>query len=517
MNKGHRADIANDTKSRRVVSNAMVLFVRMSVITVINLYAVRLVLGGLGEIDYGLYNTIIGVVTLSTFISSVLSQSIQRFYSFSLGEQDYSKLQEIFSASVNIAFILIVLVILVLEPAGLWLINSHLSIPPERLTATIIVFQLALCSFLCSILQIPYTAAIFSHEDMGIYAIISTVECLLKLGAAVMMTVSPLDHLVVYGVLLFAISVVILGIYYVVARRYEECRYKKISNPGFYRELLSFSGWTFLGVAASAGIIQGNSILLNIFYGPLSNASFGIAVQINNAFTVLYNCIIMAFRPAIIKAYAEQQHGFLTQLFSFGNKTLLYALLTIGIPLLFEMPMILHLWLGDVSATTILFSRLIIVYIICMAMNGPITTVVQATGRIKEYHIPVESVTLLCVPVTFLLFYLGVPSWGVFCSMTGLCILAHFVRLFCLRQCYPSFSIRHYFTALIIPSIMVCLLAVCFALVLHRNIENTYLRLGTVLLVIPLMTLLCTWFIGMSQHERTQVTHYVRQLYINKV
>lgn len=516
MNKGHRADIANDTKSRRVVSNAMVLFVRMSVITIINLYAVRLVLSGLGEIDYGLYNTIIGVVTLSTFVSSVLSQSIQRFYSFSLGEQDYGKLLEIFSASVNIAFVLIFLVILVLEPAGLWLIYTHLSIPLERLNATFVIFQLALGAFLCSILQIPYTAAIFAHEDMGIYAVISTAECLLKLGAAVMMTVSPFDHLIVYGVLLFAISVVILGIYYVVARRYEECRYKKINNPGLYRQLSSFSGWTFLGAAANAGMIQGNSILLNIFFGPLSNAAFGIAIQINNAFTSLYNCIIMAFRPAIIKAYAEQHHDFLNQLFSFGNKTLLYALLAIGIPLIFEMPTILHLWLGDVSDATVLFSRLIIVYIICLAMNGPITTVVQATGRIKEYHIPVESVTLLCVPVTFLLFYFGVPSWGVFCSMTGLCILAHFVRLFCLRRCYSSFSIRHYFTTLIIPSIIVCVLATFFALMLHKNIETPYLRLGSVLILIPLMTLLCTWLIGMSRHERTQVANYVR-LYINKV
>lgn len=516
MDKGHHADIVNDTKSRRVVSNAVVLFARMSVITIINLYAVRLVLSGLGEIDYGLYNTIIGVVTLSTFVSGVLSQSTQRFYSFSLGQQNYGRLQEIFSASVNIAFILIFLVILVLEPVGLWLINTHLSIPLERLTATLVIFQSALGSFLCSILQIPYTAAIFAHEDMGIYAVVSTVECLLKLGAAVIITVSPLDHLIVYGVLLFVISVVILGIYYVVARRYGECRYKKISTPGLYRELSSFSGWTFLGAAANAGMIQGNSVLLNIFFGPLSNAAFGIAIQINNAFTSLYNCIIMAFRPAIIKAYAEQHHDFLNQLFSFGNKTLLYALLTIGIPLIFEMPVILHLWLGDVSDTTILFSRLIIVYIICLAMNGPITTVVQATGRIKEYHIPVENVTLLCVPVTFFLFYLGAPSWGVFCSMISLCILAHFVRLLCLRRCYPLFSIRHYFTALVIPAGIVCILVIFFALVLHRNIEGTYLRLGSVLFVIPLMTLLCTWFIGMSRHDRTQVVRYVRQ-FINKV
>lgn len=504
--------MTNTTKPKRIVSNAMVLFARMLVITIVNLYAVRLVLNGLGEIDYGLYNTIMGVVTASAFVSSSLSYSIQRFYSYSHGEQRFDKLQEIFSASMNIIFVLILIITLLLEIIGIWLIKSHLSIPPERLSATIIIFHLALCSFLCSIMQIPYTAAIFAHEDMGKYAIVSTIECVLKLGAAGVMFISPLDHLILYGTLLLFVSIIILGIYCVIARRYAECKYKKIENRKLYREILSFSGWTFLGASANAGMIQGNSILLNIFFGPLSNASFGIAIQINNAFTTLYNCIIMAFRPAIIKAYAEHHYEFLYQLFTFGNKVLLYTLITIGIPLLFEMPTILQLWLGSVSNITVLFSRLIIIYIVCLAMNGPITTIVQATGRIKEYHISVECITLSCFPVTLLLFYLGVPSWGVFYSMIGLCILAHFVRLICLRRYYPLFSIQLYFRTLIFPAIIICILVLFLAFALHKSIETTYMRLLVVIFIIPLITLFCIWFIGMNRYERAQVSHSVMSI-----
>lgn len=512
MNKAASENMVNTTKSKRIVSNAMVLFVRMLAITIINLYAVRLVLNGLGEIDYGLYNTIIGIVTASTIVSSVLSHSIQRFYSYSHGEQRPDKLQEIFSASMNIVFILIFIIILFLEIIGMWLINSHLNIPVERQTATIIVFNLVLCSFLCSILQIPYVAAIFAHEDMDKYAIVSTIECVLKLGAAGIMLASPMDHLIIYGILLFIVSVIVLGAYCIVARRYAECRYKRIKDQGLYRDLLSFSGWTFLGASANAGMIQGNSILLNIFFGPLANVSFGIAIQINSALTTLYNCIMMAFRPAIIKAYAEHHYDFLNQLFSFANKVLLYVLVAIGIPLVFEMPTILHLWLGDISSTTILFSRLIIIYIICLAMNGPITTIVQATGHIKEYHIPVESITLLCFPVTLLLFYLGIPSWGVFLSMISLCILAHFVRLICLCRCYPVFSIQHYFRTLIFPAIIICVLVFFVALTLHKNIELTYLRLLSVIFIIPLITLCCVWLLGMNRLERAQMSRSVMSI-----
>ena len=41
-------------RSKRIASNTIVLFGRMLLLTVINLYTVRLVLKGLGEEDYGI-------------------------------------------------------------------------------------------------------------------------------------------------------------------------------------------------------------------------------------------------------------------------------------------------------------------------------------------------------------------------------------------------------------------------------------------------------------------------------
>ena len=79
----------NDTtnsKSRHIANNTIVLFVRMIVLTAINLYAVRLVLRGLGDEDYGIFNTVIGVVTATNMFSGVLALAIQRFFSYALGQ-----------------------------------------------------------------------------------------------------------------------------------------------------------------------------------------------------------------------------------------------------------------------------------------------------------------------------------------------------------------------------------------------------------------------------------------------
>ena len=82
----------NTNKTKRIASNTLVLFFRMLVITVVNLYTVRWVLSGLGTVDYGIFNAIGGVVTTSTCLTSVLAISTQRFYSFAIGKGDHDKI-----------------------------------------------------------------------------------------------------------------------------------------------------------------------------------------------------------------------------------------------------------------------------------------------------------------------------------------------------------------------------------------------------------------------------------------
>lgn len=435
-------------KSRRIASNTLVLFVRMFLLTLINLYAVRLVLNGLGEEDYGIFNTVAGVITTGICVSSVLELSMQRFYSVAMGEHDTQRLQSIFSASIVIILILVALIILLLETVGLWFLNTHIVIPAARMATTQWVYQFATASFVLSILQIPFTSAIFAHEEMGLYALVSTIDCLLKLSVAILINHIAEDHLMVYSAGLMLTALITCLSYSLVGRcRYQECRLKLTKDKKLYKGLLFFSGWALYGSIASVGLIQGSTILLNVFFGPVIVAAFAVSLQINNAFGTLCNSMVMAFRPAMIKAYAEKNFGYLNKLFAVANKFLLYLLLTIGIPLIIGMEYILCWWLKDVNADMVLFARFIIVYIICFSLHNPITIIMQAAGKVKEYHFPVESITLLCLPTTWGLFMLGFPPYYVCISMISICLLAHIVRIWCLRSHYQYFSLAAYLTS----------------------------------------------------------------------
>ncbi|MBO5708068.1 MAG: lipopolysaccharide biosynthesis protein, partial [Bacteroidales bacterium] len=60
---------AHSENSRRIVKNTLMLYVRMLVLMLIGFYTSRVVLGALGESDYGVYNVIGGVVAMFTVIS----------------------------------------------------------------------------------------------------------------------------------------------------------------------------------------------------------------------------------------------------------------------------------------------------------------------------------------------------------------------------------------------------------------------------------------------------------------
>ena len=78
-------------KLKRITQNTLMLFVRILILTIVNLYAVRLLLRGLGACDYGIYNAVAGVVTLSSCLIPVFSQAIQRFYSYLSGKGETEK------------------------------------------------------------------------------------------------------------------------------------------------------------------------------------------------------------------------------------------------------------------------------------------------------------------------------------------------------------------------------------------------------------------------------------------
>lgn len=493
-------------KSKRIAKNTFLLYMRMVIVMVITIYTVRVVIDTLGLEDYGVYNVVAGVIILLNCLNRVLSSATQRFYSYSIGINDVNYTRSVFSISINIYIIISIIVIVLGETIGLWFVNNQLVIPLDRLVAANWVYQFSIFSFISTIICVPFSAMVIAHEDMNLYAVMSLIECVLKLVSALLLYIVSYDNLVLYGCFLFMAHFIVFVLYGIVCyRKYQECSYQKIHDKNLFGEMLSFSGWTLFGSIAGVANQQGNTILVNIFFGPIVNAARAVSLQISSALDTFCSSFILAVQPPMIKSYAEGDMDYLMKLFYFSNKFIFYCMLVICLPCISEMETILNLWLVSYSQDMVAFSKLTLIYTMIVTLHNPVTIIMRATGNVKRYFVSVESFTLLSMPLTLLFFYLDYPAISTFIIMIIVFSLAHIIRLIILKNTIDLFSIKKYFISFVLPALMVTFVTFVAIFLLRESIKPGWLRLLLIGFVSTLLIAIQFVLFGLSSDERCMI------------
>ena len=111
------ADRNLSENSRRIARNTVLLYFRMFLLMAVGLYTSRVVLRSLGQIDFGVYGAVAGVVTLFTILTASMSGAISRFITFELGKNG-DRLKLVFSTAVSIQLLLAAAIVLLADPIG---------------------------------------------------------------------------------------------------------------------------------------------------------------------------------------------------------------------------------------------------------------------------------------------------------------------------------------------------------------------------------------------------------------
>lgn len=429
--------VISNPNEKKVARNAMHLFLRMVLMMIINLVTVRYLRKGLGIEDYGILNAVTGIVQIVICLKSILATSTQRFISIAMGKEDADGARDSFSVSVKLSRRLSFIIILGMETIGLWFVCTQMNCPDSRYTAMLIVFQLSVANFILTLLQVPYLAVVLAYEKMNIFAIVTLAEAILNLAAALLAFIVPGDRMVFYSMMLVVSN--LLG--YILYRGYVNLRikdiyYQSVKDGKLYHQILSFSGWTIYGSIAAAMMLQGNMLTLNVFVGPIANAAFAVALQIYNAISSFGNNIIMAVRPQMVMNYSQGNYRQLNRLFLLSTLVLIGLMGIIILPLEIWMPEILEIWLGEVDGMTIIFSRLMMIVAFLLMIGMPITIIMHAVGCVKQYHLIVETITIMCLPASYICLCQGYAPESVCWSIVGFIAVAHVSRQFCLWKYY---------------------------------------------------------------------------------
>lgn len=505
-----------ESNSRRIAKNTTFLYMRMLVVMIINIFSVRFVLKGLGVVDYGVFNVVAGLVTMFSSLTSIISSATLRFHSYAIGEGKEEKVSDVFTASLNIFAILSIAILIIGEVIGLWFINTQADIPADRMTAANWVFHFTMITFVFGLLTAPFTSLIFAYERMSFFSVISVLECGLKILLAYSLIYLSGDHLMLYGIGLLLIQIGVLGTYFFASKkgggRYY---YKKKVEKALYKKMLSFSGWTLFSTSAGIGISQLVTMITNVFFGPVVNAARAIAFQINTAMNSFTGNIIMAIKPPMIKLYADGDYEKVNRYFNFSNKAVFFSLLVILLPIFFEMEAVLRLWLDVEDVQTTLFCRLILIYALVLALNNPISVIIQATGKIREYSTYVEIPTLLCFPATWLLYFWGYPAESAFYVMIVAIVLSHIIRLVCLKHLFPVFSYKKYVCSFLFPATFITIIISSSLFVVKNMMIAGYFRLTIMFLVGSLVLIVAGYLLGLNNDERNVLLSLLKKKRVN--
>lgn len=492
--------------NKRILQNTLALFTRQVVIVLINLYALRVVLNALGVEGFGIYSVVAGFVALLTFLPGSMASATQRFFSFAMGQHDTEKLKQIFSVNWLLYAAIALAALIILQSIGLWFVTDHLHIPEERTVAAVNLYHMVVLSFVFSIFASPFIAILIAHEDMHLYALISVVEALLKLAAAVFLIYVEGDALELYGrFLLFAAIITTAAYIFICVNKYVECQFKKIHwNNGLLREIIGFTGWTLFGQVSTVFRYQAVTILINQFFSPATVAARAIAITVANQALIFSQQLNTGLYPPIIKSYAANQKEEMFNLVLNGSKLTFFLMWVFALPMLIEMEAILALWLKTPPPEAVLFSQLALVESLFLSFSLPLTTAARAPGKMKLYELTLGTVQLAIFIASWLVLKAGHPAYTVFIVAIIANLLMFQIRLLLVKKLI-DLPLAPYYMKVLFPITLISLLSALPGIILNSWLSEGLVHSTLVVVVCMASSTLCIYFIGLDKVWRRKI------------
>lgn len=450
------------SSANRIAANTIVMYIRMLFLIIITFFTSRLLLSTLGIEDFGINSVVGSIATTFVSLKALFSESVQRYLNYEKGRNSLDGQKSVFSLGVIIHAILAVVFVIIVEAVGTWLIYNKLDIPVEKLGTAYFVFQMTIIAVFISIFSIPYDAVIIANEKMSVYAFVTIVDALLKLGAVLAISWIGFNKLRVYSALLILVPVFTLSFQIIYCRRFPECKFTQHFDRSLFKGLLSLSGWNFLGNITFSLVHEGVNMLLNMFGGLVYNAARTVSYQVKSVASQISSNTIISARPKIMQRAAVDDKAIV---FSNINAISRVSFFTIFLPicvLLTYTEQLLDIWLVDVPKSAADFTRLLLLGIAVRSLHDPLNVMYMAYAKIKRMMLIEAFVMATFLVSIYVSLKLGAPIWIPFAEM----VLMEGVIVACLlvnAKRELNFGITNYLKKVITPFfvISVITLAVC--------------------------------------------------------
>lgn len=496
----------------QIAKNTLFLYFRMIFVMGVSLYTSRVVLEILGIDDYGIYQSVGGIVGMLTFVNSALSTGTSRFITFELGRNDSEKLHQTFSTIVSLQLILIGLIIIVAETAGVWFVNNKLQIPPQAHSAALGAYHLSIFTTAVSLISVPFLASIIAHERMNIFAYLGIYEVCAKLGIVYLLTIGDFNRLVFYAFLILVIQISLTFFYIAYCyRQFKECHYKPILNLPIFKEIAGFSGWSLFASTSIALNNQGVLVLLNMFFSPAVVTARAISLQVNTAANQFVNNFRTAVNPQIVKQYAVGNLQESKNLLLSSTKYSFFLMFLLSLPICLGARPLLEVWLKDVPEYTVIFLQLVVIQSLFQVFDTSFYTALYAKGDLKANALISPTLGFFMFPLVYVLFKNGaspvVLSWAnlIMYAIAGLIVKPILI----IRIVdYNWKEILDVFRPCLIVAIISSTLTAIF---LHFISLTGFIRLCTIVVISLAITIPTIYIFGLNKDMRRNIISTIQR------
>jgi Membrane protein involved in the export of O-antigen and teichoic acid len=363
-------------------------------------------------------------------------------------------------------------------------------------------------------ISIPFVAMFTAKQHIAELAVWGLLETILVFILSWILMFVSSDRLMFYAVGMVAI-LVFIQVAQIIRAVIVFCECSINRRQWFdkrrLREIFSFAGWNLIGGIGATMRDQGSAILLNLFFGPKINASYGIANQVSSKTNQLAAAMMGAFMPEITASEGRGDRGRMLDLSLRACKFGTVLVIIFAIPLMVEIDYVLKLWLVRPPLHTALFCQLILCSFLIDRLSAGYMMAVNAYGRIAAYQTTLGTILVFTLPLAWIFLKVGFAPTSVgvaFIITMAICSLGRVLwarHLFCV-------PVKNWIITVFIPCLIVAVASTLGALAPSWFLQSSFTRLTLATSVSIVATLLTAWFIALDLRERTFIVANTRRL-----
>ena len=285
-------------------------YLYMAVQVTVNLIYVPLLLGLIGQNEFGLYQLVGSVMAYLLIMNSTVAAAVQRYYNKYLALKDLEAAENVLGVSRILYWALSAIAVAV----GALLIVASNAIYAQSLTEA----ELTELSFMLGILVVNviivlnnsiYSATIEAHERFTFqYGLQVVLTALQPVAIALAVYAYP------YAISVVLVQLATVGIEAVVRRHYAKRRIGvhvvlHQFDRSLARALLVFSGAILLATIADQIFWRTDQLILGYFFGTGIVAVYGIASQVFMCYMPLGIAVSAVFLPKVTRIYRGEEQG----------------------------------------------------------------------------------------------------------------------------------------------------------------------------------------------------------------